>query len=174
MQTTQTTGAPKVWPGKQGRATTLRRRVTIRALIAELALRDMNHWAVADFLNCSCSTARTYMKELLEAGVVKLPQRGAGKFILDRAPYSLSGAAEAIEQFLDSLTDAESVSTDYSKGFNGLLNGQRVHIPSGDPGFPTRLERPRARRDPLVTALFGRGKAEAGRTGAEPEPAVSE
>lgn len=156
----------KVWPGKPGRST-LRRQVTMKALIAELTLREMNHWAVADFLQCSCSAARNYMKELLEAGVVKLPPRGREKYVIDRAPYSISADAGAIERFLVSQAGREKASGTCGQGFNGLLNGQRVHIASGDMSFPMRFDSPRVHRDPLVSALFGSARPEAAKAGAD-------
>lgn len=52
------------------RPSSLLRIARLDALIAELSLREKGNLGAAAFLNCSVSTARNYLLELLDAGVI--------------------------------------------------------------------------------------------------------
>jgi hypothetical protein len=68
---------PAAGPQKP-RPSSVKREEKLKALVGELARRDMDHVAVAAFLQCGQSSALIYLKELLCAGVVARRPPGAG------------------------------------------------------------------------------------------------
>ena len=141
------------------RPSSARRLTNLRALVAEFAERDIGCAGVALFLDCSLSAARNYIAELLDAGVVaSRPDRQAAGCV-DRTLYRQAVDPLAVHQFLAGLAR--------SHGANGMATPGGVPEPETPPD-PERIRRvwrdadysfgagsSRARRDPLVAALFG-------------------
>ncbi|RJG14453.1 hypothetical protein D3872_17715 [Massilia cavernae] len=100
-------------------------------MVEEFGERDIGCAAAAMLLNCSLTAARNYILELLDAGVVASHPVRQDAGCLDRTLYQLSADRPLVQRFLATLADTD-----------------RADFPFGAPNPP-------ARRDPLVTALFG-------------------
>jgi hypothetical protein len=140
------------------RPSTVVRNARLGALIAALSARKMTLAEMALLLQCSQSAVRQYVRELSRADVVLLANKqkagagGCGK------SYSLNNDPSTVNRFLDSLTEPPD---------------GRARVAGRSPRLPASLASPRyvhevfeklsgrdvdevrARRDPLVAALFG-------------------
>lgn len=113
--------------GAQLRPSTARRLEKLSELVAELSVRDMGLAAIAAFLGCSPSSARNYVFELQDAGVVESPASRAPPGCVERTVYRLHADTPGVRR------DAGRLRAD-------PLAGLCERAP---------------RRDPLVAALFG-------------------
>ncbi|RJG21487.1 hypothetical protein D3872_06720 [Massilia cavernae] len=109
----------------------MRRISNLRALVEEFGKRDLGCAAAALFLSCSFSSARNYIVELLDAGVLAAHPVRQGAGCLDRTLYQLTADRLARQRFLATLAESDDAGFSFGPG-----------------------DRP-ARRDPLVAALFG-------------------
>lgn len=112
------------------RPSSVRRICNLRALVEEFGERDIGCAAAALFLSCSLTSARNYVSELLDAGVVASHPVRQGAGCLDRTLYQLTTDRLVLRRFLEGLAEFEGADS----------------FGAGDPP---------ARRDPLVAALFG-------------------
>lgn len=86
------------------RPSSLLRNTRLNALLAELSLRDMGSLGAATLLDCSASSARNYLLELLDAGVVRaLPNPADGN---DRTVYRINPDKCLVGDFQAALTVA--------------------------------------------------------------------
>jgi hypothetical protein len=138
------------------RPSSARRLCIMRALVAELAGRDIGHAGVALFLGCSLSAARNYVSELLDAGVVAAHPARKDAGCMDRKLYRLTVDPLAVHKYLAALARSNG-----GRGVAGWGEGEAEDtIPDVE-----RIRRSwsvadfslgaPARRDPLVAALFG-------------------
>ena len=146
----------KAWPL---RPSTARRTEKLRALLAELSVRDMGYVAVAVHLKCSASSARNYVRELLDLRVIVPSPIKQPAGAVDRAVFRLN---------VDTVCPCGFNWTDNTKRGSGNiapgsgmseLDADRIHR-LFRPSPPNSTSTPRratgtAWRDPLVTALFG-------------------
>ncbi|MET0856993.1 MAG: hypothetical protein ABWY27_09620 [Telluria sp.] len=72
------------------RPSSLQRIARIDALIAELSLRQLGNLGAAALLDCSASSARNYLRELLDAGVIVTGFKPMPA-CADKTVYRLSG-----------------------------------------------------------------------------------
>ncbi|WP_119810054.1 hypothetical protein [Massilia cavernae] len=126
MKKTSDTGLPG-----GPRPSSVRRISNLRALVEEFGKRDLGCAAAALFLSCSFSSARNYIVELLDAGVLAAHPVRQGAGCLDRTLYQLTADRLARQRFLATLAESDDAGFSFGPG-----------------------DRP-ARRDPLVAALFG-------------------
>jgi hypothetical protein len=70
------------------RLSTMRRIARLEVLLDEMKVRELTHYDVADFLMCSLSSARNYMHELLDAGLLSAIQHGQERRNRDETPLS--------------------------------------------------------------------------------------
>jgi hypothetical protein len=125
-------------------------RLTV--LIAAFSANDLRQIDVAALLKCSTASARNYITDLMDAGVIapsSHDQVNRGTFQLR---YSLSADTFIVEEFREALanprqgniTRAASVKKD-------------VYLACSAPAGIEGADQPQvvARRDPLVAALFG-------------------
>ena len=150
---------------------TARRRARLDLLVAELALRDMNHADVARFLPCSLSAARAYMHDLLDAAVVSLAFSSMGKVNMDSAIYRLCANRLIVKDLLDSRV-YDRISSRANLQREAAPGTRHVHILSDDVKFDVKICNFPVRRDPLVAALFGErvAKGECARRDGGPAP----
>jgi hypothetical protein len=110
------------------RPSSLLRNTRLNALLAALAVRDLGSIGTAALLDCSASSARNYLLELLDAGVVSaILNPAVGN---ERTVYRLNTDRLLVDDFQSTLAP--------------------------DCGATA------AARDPLVAALFGAPRPEAG------------
>lgn len=112
------------------RPSSVRRIEKMRMLVSALSERDMGYLAAAALLECSPSSARQYLQQLGDAGVLS--------FRSSSGSYWLNADPAAARHFFDAQPGEKRAPTP----------GPRVvhNMNAGD--FP-------ARRDALVMALFG-------------------
>ncbi len=139
------------------RPSTGRRLDKLQSLLDELCRRDLDVTAAASFLLCSPSTARNYLCQLRAAGVAcQLPPVQADRH--DGLCFRATSDRAQIGYFLEQLETARRGDTvTIRKPPSGALRvgGVSFHILEDDVKFALRLSRTKARRDPLVAALFG-------------------
>lgn len=114
------------------RPSSLRRVHNLRILVAAFAERDLGGGGVVGLLDCSASTARNYLLELMDARVIVPHPRRQPAGSADRLLYRLSDERHVVNAFLAELNRWD--------GGAGALSA------------PDECDR----RDPLVAALFGR------------------
>jgi hypothetical protein len=139
------------------RPSTIRRIEKLRALVTALAARDMGYVSVAALLECSPTSSRQYLAQLADAGVVSYrPGRRPGS--TGGGSYRLNADPRAARVFLSTLTAADVPATKLRRTirprYAGIPGGRYVHVMDGD-SLPRSTDEGRARRDPLVAALFG-------------------
>lgn len=127
------------------------------ALVAAYSVRDLGPAGVATLLRCSGSSARNYVAELLDAGVITPMPGGWADGCADKNVYRLTPNRRLVEAFLVSLEAC---------GPEALTRARQVRRHYDAPCAAT-LDNPLAQcgnwaaanfapgRDPLVTALFG-------------------
>lgn len=133
---------------------TARRNAKLVALLAELAVRDMNHEAVAGLLACSMATARIYMNDLLDAALVSSLPLEQGQACANRASYRMVADQRTIDAFVDEQLARETDLPPRGQARHVNRAGLHIHTLFGDvrslaPGHG------KVQRDPLVAALFG-------------------
>ena len=151
-----------VLPEVPARPSSARRVVNLRALISEFAARNMGYCGVALFLNCSESTARNYVHELIDHRVIAYPRIRAQASCVDRTVYSLNPDPLIVRQFFETLVVSESrrrhsVSAGRYGGPGPVWskNARHVHILWDDVAIVDSAQSAPVQRDPLVAALFG-------------------
>jgi hypothetical protein len=110
------------------RPSSLLRNTRLNALIEALSLRELGSKGAATLLQCSASSARNYLQELIDARVITVsstPRTGGG---IDRTVYCLNPDTMIVADFQTALGESAS-------GADMATNA--------------------AVRDPLVLALFG-------------------
>lgn len=128
----------------------------MRALVAEFAARDIGYAGAALLLDCSLTTARNYIAELLDAGLVfSLPGRpgrpgGSG---VERTLYRRTADPLAVHRFLAALAGSQQAANNAAP--QTLPDAERIHRTWRAAGFSLGAGHAPARRDPLVAALFG-------------------
>lgn len=86
------------------RPSSLLRNARLGTLLAELSQRDLGSLGVAALLDCSPSSARNYLFELLDAGLLRaLPNPAEGS---DTTVYRLTPDQGLVDAFKTSLTVA--------------------------------------------------------------------
>lgn len=85
------------------RPSSLLRIERLDALIAELSLRGLGSFGVAALLDCSASSARNYLLELRDAGVV-VADANSEPGCADKTVYRLSGDHFLVNGFKSSLS----------------------------------------------------------------------
>jgi hypothetical protein len=153
---TQTTEAAQASdPASTLRPSSARRLDNMRALVAEFAARDIGYAGVALLLACSLTTARKYIAELLDAGLVfplSASQRRPGAGI-DRTLYRRTADPLAVHRFLATLA-GPSAPADIAAP-RTRPDAARIHRTWLAADVSLRAGHAPARRDPLVAALFG-------------------
>ena len=139
------------------RPSTGRRLDKLQALLAELSRRDLDVAAAASFLRCSHSTARSCLYELRAADVacqLPPPQAEQHDCLCFRATSDPTQIGYFLEQ-LEAARQGDTVTVRKAPTRALRSGGSSFHILGDDAKFALRLSRAKARRDPLVTALFG-------------------
>jgi hypothetical protein len=139
------------------RPSTLLRIERLGALVAAFSARDLGPAGIATLLRCSGSSARNYVAELLDAGVVKPMPGDRAEGSVDKNVYRLNPNRRLVDAFLASLAahgpDPLTRATQIT-GRNHRHRGASALDPVAACGNRSAAEMV-ARRDPLVTALFG-------------------
>ncbi|RJG11275.1 ArsR family transcriptional regulator [Massilia cavernae] len=138
------------------RSTSRRRIGKMKELVAELSRRDMDHADVMALLDCSRTSARIYIGELLCAGVAEQPPCGRNRAAGERTFYRIAPDRAVVGAFLAAAGDsayADNVGHAADKG------GRHFHILADDVAYPLVVDDAKVLRDPLVAALFGASKA---------------
>jgi hypothetical protein len=141
------------------RPSTMLRTERLRGLIVELVARHMDIAEMSKFLACSQSAVRNYVHELTDAAVVVAPdgvRSMNGR--LDKR-YRLSMDRQSVERFLNGLSENvrdRRISTRRKAQVPmSLAQARYFHICLHDSGGGGEHANAKARRDPLVAALFG-------------------
>jgi DNA-binding MarR family transcriptional regulator len=139
------------------RPSTLLRIERLNALLAAFSVGDLNHADVAALLQCSGSSARNYVFELIDAGVIR-SSHGQSDGRYDRAVYRLSPNRLLVDAFRASLANTRKCHD--SRDALARSDGQDIacdlrQCPVFDAGSASEAGSLAARRDPLVAALFG-------------------
>lgn len=121
------------------------RLTNMRTLVAEFSVRDLGYGGVALLLDCSSSAARNYICELLDAGLIASHPIRLAAGCADRTRFCLTDDPGLVRHFLAGL----------GKSQGGDGNSQRVHRALEHSNSSADMDHTQARRDPLVTALFG-------------------
>ncbi|NIA56967.1 hypothetical protein HAV22_25410 [Massilia sp. TW-1] len=129
-----------------------RKRINLRTLVHELALRDIGCAGVSKLLVCSASASRYYLAELRGAGLVALRKARHDSDACDRNVYTLCADPAAVRHFLDGLTEPAPTTGLRRKDCAQVDRRWRSVDPAGGETGSA------ARRDPLVAALFGTAK----------------
>lgn len=135
------------------RLSTIRRIARLEVLLDEMKVRELTHYDVADFLMCSLSSARNYMLELLDAGLLSAVQHGQERRNRDETPYRVSANTRVVEEFIASRT-LNPVGRVSMTSFRNS-SAERSLAVRGDPRSTAAAREFPATRDPLVAALFG-------------------
>jgi hypothetical protein len=135
------------------RPSTLQRLGNMRTLVTELAARDIGYADVACLLGCSLTTARNYVAELLDAGLVSALLLGQGESGSERTRYRRTADPLAVHRFLAALSRPLKGAEDAAP--QTRPDGARVHRTWLPADFSAGAHHAPARRDPLVAALFG-------------------
>jgi hypothetical protein len=169
-QTCDSQGVPN--PGSRGREVKMRPSTLLRierlgALVAAFSARDLGPAGIATLLRCSGSCARNYVTELVDAGVVKPMPGDRSEACVDKNVYRLNPNRRLVDAFLASLEayrpDALTRAT-HIAGHHDRHCGASAPDPLAACGNRSAAKMV-ARRDPLVTALFGApGKDNRGQT----------
>ncbi|MEO7494999.1 MAG: hypothetical protein ABIT83_15415 [Massilia sp.] len=114
------------------RPSSLRRVHNLRILVAAFSERDLGGGGVVGVLDCSPSTARNYLLELMDARVI--------------VPYPRRQPAGSADRLLYRLSDERHVVSAFLAELNRWDGGTETLCAPGDG----------ERRDPLMAALFGR------------------
>jgi hypothetical protein len=142
------------------RPSTVRRLQRLNALIDELSARDMDAAAVALFLDCSATSARNYLNDLLEASVIRSRRTALSGDCYMRNGYHLNGDPRMARHFLAGCRESQCGDPILKRG-RKQSNAARTygtrhfHIMADDCCAGVRATRVEVRRDPLVAALFG-------------------
>lgn len=132
------------------RRSTARRIARIEELLSAFATRDMGHAQAATLLRCSLSSARSYMFELIDAGVlVATDARWGGR--VARPVYRLNADARAVADYTAALQAAAPAGGQADcapPGWHAASYSAGRAAPGGAA----------VQRDPLVAALFGAGR----------------
>lgn len=143
-------------PAPHLRPSTSRRLANLRALVYEFSVRDMSFATAALFLKCSPSSARNYVFELLDAEVVISPQTKPPHGRIDRLEYRLNSNLQHVQEFLAKHTEAQnSKNSSARRGEVAMSNDWDIQVMRNSFRIPSSVITEPARRDPLVTALFG-------------------
>lgn len=143
----------------QHRPSTILRTQRLRALVAELSLRDMELVEMSRFLACSPSGARNYVVELSCAGVLIGP--GPARMPDGRADkrFRLNPDPELVERFLIELSENRRnrpLAERYKPKLGALpAEAPFLHLVAKTGNGSSEYGAGNAWRDPLVTALFG-------------------
>lgn len=149
------------------RPATLQRRQRLQALVAELGARDMDVGAVAALLQCSGTTARSYLSDLLEASVIHAGRPSeCGPDCRKRNAFRLNRDPCLVQDFLAGLRAmprCEAVLTRPNKRAKSaqVFGARYFHIMADDCYLSVKASLVVIRRDPLVAALFGANTAPA-------------
>lgn len=132
-------GPQEPGPSPPMRRSSYRRQANLRTLVAGFALRDIGSAGVALFLDCSISAARSYIAELVDAGVLASHPVRQRAGCVDRTLYCRTADPLVVQAFLAALASPPEAAEHRWAASHGS---------SGVEDIP-------ARRDPLVAALFG-------------------
>jgi hypothetical protein len=138
-----------------GRPSSARRLGNMRALVAELAARDIGCAGVAVFLGCSSTTARSYLAELLDAGLVSVLPASQGQSRVVRTLYRRTADPLAVHRFLAALAGPQEAA-EHAEA-QTRPDAERIHRKWLAADASLHAGHAPARRDPLVAALFGTG-----------------
>jgi hypothetical protein len=131
----------------------VRRIEKLQVLVAALGQRDLGHLCAAALVQCSLSSARQYLLQLRDAGIVAY-RPGRSPNGVDTGSYCLNTDTAVAQEILESMAHLRhSARVD----LRGASPACFLHTADGDtlaPGTNTM----RVRRDPLVVALFGEAR----------------
>lgn len=146
------------------RASIILRIERLTALMAAFSANDLRQADVAALLKCSAGSARNYVIDLMDAGVIAPSsdyQVARGTFQLR---YRLSSDAFIVDEFREALANPRQSNITRAASVK-----KNVHLawrsPAGVEGAdqPHSIRHVIARRDPLVAALFGAPTSSEGR-----------
>lgn len=141
------------------RPSTIIRIERFRALISELATRDMELVAMADFLQCSLSGTRNYVAELVVATVLIAPDVEPNEAGCRNKQYRLSSDLKKVHRFLAGLAAPQKAGDGVTqfdrRPHRSLADARYLHVLTAGAASIHEAAELRARRDPLVEALFG-------------------
>lgn len=152
-------GSPRQVTVAPLRASSARRIEQLRALVAELMMRDIGYVGVATLLKCSQSAARIYVQELRNAGIITASPIRQPPDCVDKFAYRLHSDPQQVRAFLATLSQPQrcNISSPRKGGHTdeASSNVRRFHIMQDDANISLRVSDAPAQRDPLVAALFG-------------------
>lgn len=141
------------------RVSSARRIEQLRALVAELMMRDIGYVGVATLLQCSKSAARMYVQELRGAGMITARPIRQPADCVDKLAYRLHSDPQQVQAFLAKLSQSQrcNITSQRNGGqkVEASSNVRRFHIMQDDANISLMVSEAPAQRDPLVTALFG-------------------
>lgn len=117
-----------------------------------MKLGDMQLAEVVTLLCCSPSSAKNYINELLDGGIVYLVSKHRGK--CGRATFRLCLSMPQTAGCRD-FNYANDTLSGRSQRRLGAFGLRHFHILSDDEQFVVTANNAQARRDPMVTAFFG-------------------
>lgn len=141
------------------RPSSARRMSNLRALVEEFGNRDLGCAGAALFLGCSYSSARNYLAQLLDAGVVASHPVRLGAGCIDRTLYRLTADPLVVHRFLAALAGPTGVQGMPAHGGTERLetapHAGSTRIVWRNADFSLAVGYAPTHRDPLVAALFG-------------------
>lgn len=132
------------------KSASMRRIGNFRKLLSGLHEKGMDSYTIANYLHMSHTAARTYIQQLLDAGVVVSVRTSATKpqLRLCADPRPVAFFLAELDAMEEDLLDAGACRT--------ALGGSRfIHLLADDVNHTVPSRRVHAQRDPLVAALFG-------------------
>jgi hypothetical protein len=143
------------------RPATIRRQRRLHVLIDAFSARDMDAVEVAALLECSSTSARNYLSELLAAAVIMARRAVRSDDGSMRNCYCLNGDSALVCNFLADLDAAHLPKVRLKRGSKQATEARsfgtrHFHIIADDRFLGVSTSHVAVRRDPLVAALFGK------------------
>lgn len=145
------------------RPSTMLRIARMNALMSAFAVRDMGHLEAATLLQCSQSSARNYMFELMDAGVI-IPADAQGRRRAAKPVYRLNHDTRVIDGYKAELgctpeyVGARTGANPQDRAPKPVQRDRQlssVRLSDRYAGSPYAANEAAVQRDPLVAALFG-------------------
>lgn len=139
------------------RPSSARRMSNLRALVEEFGNRDLGCAGAALFLGCSYSSARNYLAQLLDAGVVASHPVRLGAGCIDRTLYRLTADPLVVHRFRLGRADRRPghASAGGTERLETAPHAGSTRIVWRNADFSLAVGYAPTHRDPLVAALFG-------------------